>query len=182
MNLYFRVLLTLLKNLFQRIRCSITDKMVWTGRVLPNDIDVFGHMNNGRYLTLIGLALFDAGIKSGNFKATVKFKYVYLFSNTDIQWIKPLRLFEKFSIESHLKYWEHNRAYVEVEFRNGKGQVVSKASYKVVIKSPVRRGVTWRDLMPADVLEARDTLDAIETLDASPTVKPNFAKRLDRTG
>lgn len=167
MNLYFRVLLTLLKNIFTRNKSSVIDKMVWRGRVLLNDIDVFGHMNNGRYLTLMGLALFDAGIKSGNFLSTLKYKYIYLFSDTDIQWIKPLKLFERFSIESQLMYWEENKGYTEVKFVNQKNQIVAKANYKVVLKSPIRKGVIWRDLMNDN------------TFGTSPIPKPQFVERLD---
>ena len=55
MNLYFRLVLTILKALLSKqVRCD--EKFVWKGRVLPNDIDAYGHMNNGRYITLLGLA------------------------------------------------------------------------------------------------------------------------------
>lgn len=166
MNLYFRILLTLVANLFRRVRCNMTDRIVWKGRVLLNDIDVFGHMNNGRYLTLIGLALFDAGMKSGHFIDTLKYKYVYLFSHTDIQWFRPLHLFEKFSIQTQLHYWHGNKAYIDIRFINSKNQLAAKANYKVVIKSPIRKNVEWRDLVGSDIAPMRKP-EIVEWLDRS---------------
>jgi len=67
MNLYFRLVLTIIRALLsEKVRCDENSVSKW--RVLPNDIDAYGHMNNGRYLTLLGLAAIDAVIRTGLFE------------------------------------------------------------------------------------------------------------------
>jgi acyl-CoA thioesterase FadM len=41
-------------------------------RVWPNDIDVIGHMNNGRYMTIIDLALIEYLTRAGVLKALMR--------------------------------------------------------------------------------------------------------------
>ena len=49
MNLYLRLLLTLLRA-WRGPRLEPGATLTRTLRVLPNDLDMYGHMNNGRYL------------------------------------------------------------------------------------------------------------------------------------
>ena len=41
-------------------------------RVLPNDLDINGHMNNGRYLTIVDLMLVEYFGRSGFAKAMLQ--------------------------------------------------------------------------------------------------------------
>ena len=56
MNLYFRLLLAVLKAL-RAPRARLGETVELTLRVWPTDLDLNGHMNNGRYLTMVDLAL-----------------------------------------------------------------------------------------------------------------------------
>jgi hypothetical protein len=51
LNLYLRLFLTILRAL-RAPRLVLGDTVELTLRVLPTDLDLNGHMNNGRYLTL----------------------------------------------------------------------------------------------------------------------------------
>src|SRR5438552_18715762 len=64
MNLYFRLLITILKAL-RAPRVTPGDTVELALRVLPTDLDLNGHMNNGRYLTLVDLGLVTVFIRSG---------------------------------------------------------------------------------------------------------------------
>ena len=44
---------------------TVGEPVELTPRVLPNNLDINGHMNNGRYLTIVDLALFTLFIRSG---------------------------------------------------------------------------------------------------------------------
>ena len=54
MNLYFRLLMLLIK-LIRKPRLGLLDTSVLILRVLPNDLDMNMHMNNGRYLSIMDL-------------------------------------------------------------------------------------------------------------------------------
>ena len=58
MNLYWRMLLLRLRWLRAR-RISIWDTARTPFRVVPTDLDLLRHMNNGKYLTLMDLGRMD---------------------------------------------------------------------------------------------------------------------------
>lgn len=58
MNLYLRLLWALLRA-WRQPALQPGDTLTRRLTVLPNDIDVNGHMNNGRYLTLVDLMLIE---------------------------------------------------------------------------------------------------------------------------
>ena len=64
MNLYLRLILTLLRSLLKPA-IEIGDTIELKLRVLPNDLDFNGHMNNGRYLTILDLALIEYMTRAG---------------------------------------------------------------------------------------------------------------------
>ena len=58
MNLYLRLLLIWLRN--WRSGIAHHQHVARTSfRVMPHDIDMFGHMNNGRYLQIMDVARVD---------------------------------------------------------------------------------------------------------------------------
>ena len=55
MNLYLRLLFVFLRNLYSD-REHHSHSCESRFRVLPHDLDAFGHMNNGRYLQIMDVA------------------------------------------------------------------------------------------------------------------------------
>lgn len=70
MNLYIRLIWTLLRARFKP-RIAVGDTIAMTLRVWPNDLDVNGHMNNGRYMTIIDLALIEYFTRNGFLRVAV---------------------------------------------------------------------------------------------------------------
>ena len=71
MNLFFRLLLLRLLVL-RRPKLSIWDTATTPFRVVPTDLDVLGHMNNGKYLTLMDLGRLDLMLRSGLWRECVR--------------------------------------------------------------------------------------------------------------
>ena len=65
MNLYFRMIWLLIGSLFKPDLPTDRPTNSISLRVLPNDIDINMHMNNGRYLTICDLTRVDMFIRSG---------------------------------------------------------------------------------------------------------------------
>ena len=64
MSLYFRLFWTWLRARFKSpIQMGETIELVM--RVWPNDLDINGHMNNGRYLTIIDLMPVEYFVRTG---------------------------------------------------------------------------------------------------------------------
>lgn len=70
MNLYLRLLWVLLRGHWLPA-LGFDATLVQRWRVLPNDIDVNWHMNNGRYLTMVDLGLVEFFTRTGFLRALV---------------------------------------------------------------------------------------------------------------
>jgi acyl-CoA thioesterase FadM len=64
MNLYLRLVWALLRA-WRLPRIAAGDSIERRLRVWPGDLDINGHMNNGRYLTIIDLMLVEYFVRSG---------------------------------------------------------------------------------------------------------------------
>ena len=71
MNLYLRLLWTLLRS-WRLPAIRFGDTVERRLRVLPNDLDVNGHMNNGRYMTITDLALIEYFARAGFLKLALR--------------------------------------------------------------------------------------------------------------
>lgn len=64
MNLYLRLIITWIRGRMLP-RIGPWDMHVKPMRVLPNDLDLLGHMNNGRYPTVLDLGRIEQLVRSG---------------------------------------------------------------------------------------------------------------------
>ena len=112
MNLYLRLLLTLLR-VWRAPRLAPGDTLERTLRVLPNDIDVNGHMNNGRYLTVIDLMLVEYFVRSGFAMAMLRKGWRPMAGGSFITYrraLKPLRAYTlRFRLDAGDAHWNYMR-------------------------------------------------------------------------
>lgn len=95
-------------------------------RVWFTDLDVFRHMNNGIYLTIMDLARFDLMLRSGFWrKVRARGWYPVVVAET-IQFRRSLNLFQRFEIETRVLGWDDKAVLLEQQFRAG-GDVVAHA-------------------------------------------------------
>ncbi len=139
MNLYFRLLIFIIKAIFNKKRVDILDEIITPMRVLPNDLDINMHMNNGRYLTVMDFGRFDYLIYTGLLSICTKHKWMAILGSAYIQYRRPLLLWQKYNIITKVECWddkwfvisqrfEYNGstmaiAYVRGLFRGKKGNV-----------------------------------------------------------
>lgn len=105
MNLIFRMMYLLLASVFKSRLPIEYPKNALTLRVLPNDIDINMHMNNGRYLTICDLSRVDMFIRSGLAKTMLKKKWMPVISEHTMSYKKPLRMFQKYNVEMKIIDW-----------------------------------------------------------------------------
>lgn len=125
MNLIFR---TIIHLILSRRAPRIDPHGVGTIRlqVLPTDIDVLGHMNNGVYLSLMDLGRMDILIRSGAWKKMRAHGFYPVMANETITFRKSLPLWQRFEIESRIAGFDHKAVYVEQRFVV-KGEIFAKA-------------------------------------------------------
>lgn len=85
-------------------------------RVWLPDLDVFRHMNNGIYLTIMDLARMDLMLRSGFWpKVKAQGWYPVVVAET-IQFRRSLNLFERFEIETRVLGWDDKAVVLEQQF------------------------------------------------------------------
>ena len=129
MNLIFRMVYVFILSLF-RERLS-ADKLVsqLSLRVMPNDLDINFHMNNGRYLTICDLNRVDLFLRSGLMKTMFKRGWIPLIAEHTMTYKKSLNMFEKFDVSLKVTGWDEKYFYMEHIFSNSE-RVVAEGTSK----------------------------------------------------
>jgi acyl-CoA thioesterase FadM len=132
MNLYLRLLWIWLRaRLKPPIRIGDTIEMRL--RVWPNDIDVIGHMNNGRYMTIIDLALIEYFTRTGFLKVIVRKGWRPMLGGSMISFRRGLKPFRRYTLRFAVSCWDDRWNYMRFEFvRDGRAMAVGHAKGAVV--------------------------------------------------
>ncbi len=155
MNLYFRLVWTwvrawLIAKLRPRMKMQDVGRL--TFRVLPNDLDINWHMNNGRYLTLLDLSMIDALTRSGFIKAVLSLGGMPMLGGSLITYRKQLKPFAKYHIDLHYLSSTPQWHVFSFVFTSEAGAIAAKG----LIKGGV---VSRRGLIPtADVWQRHEEI------------------------
>lgn len=107
-----------------------------TFRVWPTDIDIFRHMNNGIYLTLLDVARFDLLKRSGSWAALKRVGIHPVVVAETVSFRKSLTLGQEFDIETAVVGWNDIAFFIEQRFVVG-GEIYAKAIVRLrFLKSP----------------------------------------------
>ncbi|HEX5521600.1 MAG TPA: thioesterase family protein [Longimicrobiaceae bacterium] len=134
MNLLFRAVWVLLAAL-RRSHLDPLDESVVRFRVLPNDLDVNLHMNNGRYLALMDLGRLDLIARMGVTRALAKRRWRPVVGSLAIRFRRALEPFETYELRSRLVCWDEKWFYIEQRFER-EGRVVALAVLKGLFFGP----------------------------------------------
>lgn len=125
MNLYLR-LLALMLRVRRAPRIDLWQQSRTPFRVWPNDLDVFRHMNNARYLALLDLGRTDLMERSG-FARTISERGWYpVVGAQTITYKRSLTLWQRFVVTTRVLGFDERAAYMEQEFRRG-GKLCARA-------------------------------------------------------
>ena len=143
MNLYLRLIWTLLWS-WRLSNIAPGDVLERTFRVLPNDLDINRHMNNGRYLTMVDLMIVEFFARTGFLKVLVSKKWYPVIGGAIITYRRELAPFQKYTLRFHNTASDEHWNYLHFEFVDGDGRICAAGYSKGAAKS--RRG-----LVPVDV-------------------------------
>jgi YbgC/YbaW family acyl-CoA thioester hydrolase len=147
MGLFLRLLL-LLATAPLRSRCGALGPSRKRFLVLPTDLDVLGHVNNGVYLSMLDVARVDLMLRSGAFARLHSHGYFAVVAAETIRFRRSLRLFQRFDVETRVLGWDEKAFILEHRFMRGE-ELVAEA----VIRSRfLKRG--GKTIGTAEVLEA----------------------------
>ncbi|GAB1232564.1 thioesterase family protein [Ferrigenium sp. UT5] len=119
MNLIFRMLWVIGRAFFlprmERDGLASTLNL----RVLPNDIDINFHMNNGRYLTICDLNRVDVFARTGLLKAMFRRNWIPVIAEHTMTYKKPLNLFQPYQVSLEVLHWDEKYFYMAHRFLVG---------------------------------------------------------------
>jgi len=114
-NVWWRTLLTILRAKV-RLRRNGPIEPTAVGRVrlrtLPTDIDLLGHMNNGRYASLFDLGRFDLLVRTGMWDLVNARGWYAVVASETITFRKSLGLWQRFTVESRLQGHDDKSVYM----------------------------------------------------------------------
>ncbi len=134
MNLYLRLLFTLLRA-WRLPRFTVGTTLERSFRVLPNDIDINGHMNNGRYMTIVDLMLMEYFVRIGFAGVLLKNRWKPMSGGSFITYRRGLKPFQKYQLRYKIEACDEFWNFMRFEFLDGekvcasgymKGAAVSK--------------------------------------------------------
>src|SRR5271167_2729969 len=120
MNLVLRLLIMLATAKFRGPLALANTSRVRL-RVLPNDLDLNLHMNNGRYLTVMDLGRIDFLTRAGSPLVFLRNRWRPLIGGTIIRYRFSLRAFERFEVATRILYWDEKWFYFEQRVENTEG-------------------------------------------------------------
>ncbi|MGL4338814.1 MAG: thioesterase family protein [Rhodoglobus sp.] len=85
-------------------------------RVLPTDLDVLRHMNNGVYFSIMDLGRMDILVRSGVWAKMRVRGYYPVMANETMTFRKSLQPWQRFVLESRVVGYDAKAAYVEQRF------------------------------------------------------------------
>ena len=145
-KLWFRILYVLI-SWRTRPKVRIDEVSRITLRVWPSDLDIYNHMNNGIFLTLMDIGRFDQGLRSGFWQQWNKKGWFPIVVNSTISYRKALLPWQKFTIETKVIGWDDVAYFIEQRFVRD-GEIYARA---IMRGRFLKR--SWGTLTPQEVME-----------------------------
>jgi acyl-CoA thioesterase FadM len=116
MNLYLRLFYMLIASFFKPKIGNPLDETTLGFCVLPNDLDLNGHMNNGRYPTIMDLGRMDFVLRLGLAGYVIKNGYIPVLSSLTMRYRLPLLPFQKYRLLTRIVCWDDKWVFMEHRF------------------------------------------------------------------
>lgn len=108
-------------------------------RVLPHDIDLNCHLNNGRYMQLIDVNRMEYLLRTGVAQILLKQGWKPILGSTAIQFRRELRLWEQATVSTRLVGWDDRWVYLDHRVETASGRPVAGA----LAKAGFRKKGAW---------------------------------------
>ena len=133
MNLLFRLVIVSVGAFF-RSKLVLEDEGRISLRVLPNDLDMNFHMNNGRFLSVMDLGRIDLIIRMGMLRTLSNNGWYPVIGAIHTTFRKSLYLFERYQIVTQIVGWDDKWVYVSQTIERN-GEEIATAHMKTLFMS-----------------------------------------------
>jgi acyl-CoA thioesterase FadM len=119
MNLLFRLFIIFIESFFRKRLHPLAESVLHL-RVLPTDLDLNLHMNNGRYLSLMDLGRLDLLIRTDLAKALVGQRWQPLVGAANLRYKLSLLPFQRYTLHTKVIGWDEKWFYIEQRFKRNR--------------------------------------------------------------
>lgn len=134
MNLYIRLAIAYIHaRLASSKRTNFT--LMRRFRVLPSDIDLYGHMNNGKYLQVMDVARLAWLERVGTLRVLHANDWTALLGGSQMHFRRALHMFRAYTVSTQLIYWDDRWYYLEHCFRDSDGKLAAKGLVRAAFRS-----------------------------------------------
>lgn len=144
LNLLCRLIIIFIESIFRR-RLHPLSESVLNLTVLPNDLDLNMHMNNGRFLSIMDLGRLDLLIRTDLAKVLLQHRWQPLVGAVNIRYKQSLLPFQRYRLRTKVIGWDEKWFYIEQRFER-KNRTIAVALIKAVFRGP-RKNVTPEDTL-----------------------------------
>jgi acyl-CoA thioesterase FadM len=134
MNLYIRLLVAVIKGMLGR-KLHLLDKGITYYRVMPWDLDAYGHMNNGRYLQISDVARIELMCRTNAAKIIFKKRWGGVLGGSLVRHSRALKLFTRYKVISRVLCWDDRWFFTEHRFESLTGQVVTVCITRAALRN-----------------------------------------------
>lgn len=115
-------------------------------RVWPTDLDMLGHMNNGKYLSIMDVARFDLIKRNGTWDLFTRECWYPVVVAQTITYRKSLNPWKRFAIESRILGFDDQAVYLEQRFvRPAGNRSYNPGSPEIYARAIVRARILRRE-------------------------------------
>lgn len=148
MNLWLRLVWFFLFGRF-RPQCSIFEVCSTPFIVIPTDLDVLLHVNNGRYLSILDIARLDFMSRSGMLAKFNKQGWYPVVSAETIYFKRALKVFQRFKVESRVLGWDEKYFYLQQRFVR-KDELIAQAIIQAQFRKKMGGPVSPAEIIALD--------------------------------
>lgn len=139
MNLVFRLFWIVIESFFRRRLHPLSESVLHL-RVLPNDLDLNMHMNNGQFLSIMDLGRLDLLIRTDLAGTLIKHRWQPLVGAVNIRYKLSLLPFQKYRLHTKVIGWDEKWFYIEQRFER-KNRTIAVGMVKALFRGD-RRNIT----------------------------------------
>ena len=119
----------------RRSPLTTDDVSVIRVRVWPHDLDLWGHVNGGRYLTLSDLGRLDFSVRTGLFAVARSHRWTMPMGAAALRFRRPLRLFNTCELHTRIVGWDDKWGYMETRFVHN-DRTIATVVNKAMVRGP----------------------------------------------
>lgn len=162
MNLFIRLFIVFIHS-FLRRRLHPLSESVLHLRVLPNDLDLNLHLNNGRFLSIMDLGRLDLLLRTDLGKVLWSHRWQPLVGGVNIRYKQSLMPFQRYRLRTKVIGWDQKWFYIEQRFQRG-NRVIAVGLVKALFRG------NRRNVPPQEVLK-------LVHVNIDPPEMPEMVKR-----